>query len=157
MQALTLPTLMLPFLSRALYAILFLSFIAVGCDSSDDPVTPPPPPPPAVMPSFEITSASATDPTTGLDIIAFEALTNMTVELTEVIIDPPGSAPNQSFNGNNDVFTTSEAIILGPYPRLGGTWTFRFTGRLAGGAQTSFDVTQTFAVSGLVPDETSDV
>ena len=144
------------FLTRALYAVLLLAFVAVGCDSGGGDNDDDNPPPATVAPSFEITSASATDPTTGLDIIAFEALTSITIELTEVIIDPPGSASVPGFNGNNDVFTTSEAIVMGPFPRLGGDWRFRFTGRLAGGDQSSFDVTETFSVSGLVEDDSSD-
>ena len=143
---------------RTLLAVLFLSLVSVGCDSSDDPVTPPPPPPPPanVMPSFEITSATSTDPSTGLQLIEFEAITNMAVELTEVTVDPPGSEPPFSGNFNNEVFTTSEAIVIGPVLKLGGNWTFRFTGRLAGGAQTSFDVTENLSVSALAPVTTSD-
>lgn len=149
---------MTTFLSRALYAILFLSFIAVGCDSGGGGEDDDPPPPPAAQPSFSIASVVVTlsDGSQGLQ---FAATPNADIELTRVNIRNP-LGQSDVFNANNDVFLSGVSIALQDpgvgYFRVSGDWSFQFIGRRAAGDQSSFDVTVPLSVSAFREETTAD-
>ena len=149
---------MLPFLSRALYAILFLSFIAVGCDSGGSGEDDDNPPPASVAPSFSIASivVELADGSQGLQ---FAATPNADVELTRVNIRNP-LGQTDVFNANNNVFLSGVSIALQDpgvgYFRVSGDWSFQFIGRRAAGDQSSFDVTVPLSVSAFQDDTSSD-
>ena len=137
------------FLTRALYAVLLLSFVAVGCDSGGDDNDDDNPPPTTVAPTFSLASVVVTlaDGSQGLQ---FAATPNADVELTRVNIRNP-LGQSEVFNANNNVFLSGQSIALQDpgigYVRVSGDWSFQFIGRRAAGDQSSFDVTVPLSVS----------
>lgn len=133
-----------------LLPVLFLALFLTACDSGGGDSEPEPEPTPTPTPTFTVSSVEVplVDNTTG---IQFFVEPNMDVVLVRVDIDPPAPLDNINVNANSTTIIAGERFDLQDtateaYPRVSGTWRFRFIGRLAAGAQTSFDFTQNVTV-----------
>lgn len=143
------------FMSRALYALLFLAFISAGCDSGGDSDDDEDDDGQAqIDPTFNISSVGVTCDS-GVACLQFEAVSTRDVALTRVNITNPRNQ-QEIFNANDNVFLAGERIQLQAsdvaYTRVSGNWTFRFTGDNREGNGGRFDVSQSLPVGAFRPE-----
>ncbi len=131
------------FFSSALIAC----FVAIGCSGSsndNNPVAPTQEPPP----TFSVASIKVTC-NDGSDCIQFFARPDKDVVLVKVVITPP-AGDKITFNAGNTTVVAGESVGLQnantAYIRISGEWRFTFTGNLATGDKSSFEVTATVSV-----------
>ena len=134
-------------INTLLSTILMVCFVALGCSSDNNSVAPTGPiqdPPPA----FNMASVNL-QCNDGSDCIQFSARPSKDVILVKVVITPP--AGNQiTFNLGSSTFIANRDVGLQDvnfaYFRISGGWTFVFTGSLASGDKSSFEVSATVNV-----------
>lgn len=134
-------------LRKLILTVFVASFVAVGCGGggNSNPVAPAVTPPP----TFSMASLNVTC-NDGTDCIQFSTRPSKDVVLIKVVITNP-SGTEVTFNlGSATVVADQNVALQDPnfaYFRIGGTWKFVFTGNLATGEKTSFEVTSTLSVS----------
>ena len=146
------------FMSRALYALLLLSFVSVGCgsggmdeDEDDGGMV-------VVNPTFNVSSINV-PLANGLDGIQFFLQPSENVTITEVrVTNPVGGT--ERFNGNNNVALSGQPFALQnndqAYTRVSGNWSFEINGAKTTGSRDGFTVTETLSVSALQETTSSD-
>lgn len=130
-----------------LSTVVFSFFVAVGCSSDSNPTAPmaptQDPPPTFSMASIKVQCND------GSDCIQFFARPNKDVIVVKVVITPP--AGNQiTFNAGSSTVVANENVGLQDanvaYFRISGEWKFVFTGSLATGDKSSYEMTATVSV-----------
>ena len=129
-----------------LSTVLIACFVAVGCSSDSNPTAPgltQDPPPTFSMASVKVQCND------GSDCIQFFSRPSKDVILVKVVITPP--AGNQiTFNAGSSTIVSNENVGLQDsnfaYFRISGEWKFVFTGSLATGDKSSYEVTATVSV-----------
>ncbi|HEC97949.1 MAG TPA: hypothetical protein ENI58_07345 [Nitrospirae bacterium] len=92
--------------------------------------------------------------------IIFLATPDKDVTLTKIVVSLPAGLPYTIPGNNNDVFPANQTIKLfyyygEPFPKLGGEWTFQFSGNLSPTATNKgFTVTETVNGSASAPEPT---
>ncbi|RMD65950.1 hypothetical protein D6833_02150 [Candidatus Parcubacteria bacterium] len=133
---------------KMLFWVVFMTSVAVlGCsggDSNNNPVGPAPNPPPGF--SMASVKVQCND---GSDCIQFFARPDKDVVLVKVVITPP-AGDKITFNFGSTTVVANESIGLQnantAYLRISGEWKFMFTGSLATGDKSSFEVSATISV-----------
>ena len=127
--------------------ILMVCFVALGCSSEDNSTAPTGPtqdPPPV----FNMASINL-QCNDGSDCIQFSTRPSKDVILVKVVITPPAGS-QITYNLGSSTFIANQDVGLQDvnvaYSRISGAWTFVFTGSLASGDKSSFDVTATVSV-----------
>lgn len=141
------------FLSRALYALCLLAFVAgsTGCDSGGNDDDDDDGGMVVVDPTFNVSSINV-PLANGLDGIQFFLQPSENVTITEVrVTNPVGQT--ERFNGNNNVALSGQAFALQDagqaYTRVSGSWSFAVNGAKTTGNRDGFTVTTTLNVSAL--------
>lgn len=134
--------------TKMLFSTLIMaSFVAVGCGGGDsNPVAPAPmqdPPPNFSTASVRVQCAD------GSDCIQFFARPSKDVIVVRVEITPP-AGNKLTFNAGSVTVVSGENVGLqnanNAYFRISGEWKFLFTGTLATGDKSSYEVTGTISV-----------
>lgn len=134
--------------AKMLFVVFFIASLAVvGCGGNggnNNPVAPAKDPPPAFnMASIKVQCND------GSDCIQFFARPDKDVLLVKVVITPP-AGDKITFNFGSATVVANESIGLQnanqAYLRISGEWKFVFTGNLATGDKSSFEVTATISV-----------
>jgi hypothetical protein len=121
-------------------AVLIAYFVALGCSN---PAGPNEEPPTFSMASIKVQCGAD-------DCIQFFARPDKDVTLVKVVITPPAGDKITYNLGNATVVAGEEIGLQDPniaYTRISGEWKFVFTGNLATGDKSSFEVTTTVSVS----------
>ena len=130
--------------TRVLFAAFLVFALFLGC-SEDDPVSPESDPPPEInVASVNVTCGD------NQDCIQFSARPDKDVIFVKVVITNP-VGDEITFNMGSTTVIADENIALQDsdfaYFRVSGEWEFVFTGNLATGDKSSFEVTTTVNVS----------
>ncbi len=138
--------------------LLALPLALAACDNAD-PVDDEDDddPPPALAPTFSV--ASVPQECTDGPCIEFYAQSSEDVILVSAVIrNPVGST--ETYNLQSQTYLANEPIALQAsglaYTRIGGVWTFTFTGRRAVGSTEGFTATTTVTVSSLAGESPAD-
>ena len=130
-----------------LLTVLIACFVALGCSSDSNPAAPEPtqdPPPTFSMASIKVQCND------GTDCIQFSARPSKDVILVKVVITTPAGT-QITFNAGSSTIVANENVALQDanfaYFRISGEWKFVFTGSLATGDKSSYEVISTVSVS----------